>query len=201
MVALAAATLYGQPTNGAQYWSTTVPDCSSLGENAVIITNSAGATVGYSCYVSGTFLWLAAGGTWGSSIRVAAPASGAVGVDYTFFDTGGSNVNLDATIGSAVFPTSGNDVNFALNANQPSEVHLLGAQSDAPRYGNTQTGSVYAVFYCPDAITCSSVLPQLLYSFLPTKPWSLSVPIAWDNFFLRGTTAGGMVPVVRGGRR
>jgi hypothetical protein len=25
------------------------------------------------------------------------------------------------------------------------------------------------------------VLPQLIYSALPTYPWSLSVPIAWDN--------------------
>jgi hypothetical protein len=183
LVVLAGPMLYGQPTTGAQYWSTTVPDCSSLGENAATITNAAGTTVGYSCYVSGTFLWLAAGGTWSSSIRVAAPASGAIGVDYAFYDTSGNNLSLDATIGSSAFPASGNDVNFALNANQPSEVRLLGAQSDAPRYGNTQTGTVYAVFYCPNANTCQTVLPQLLYSFIPIKPWSLSVPISWDYFF------------------
>src|SRR5262249_5151947 len=44
------------------------------------------------------------------------------------------------------------------------------------------TGSVYAIFYCPDANTCLNVLPQLLYSALPTYPWSLSVPIAFDNY-------------------
>lgn len=40
---------------------------------------------------------------------------------------------------------------------------------------------MYATFYCPDATTCSNVLPQLIYSALPTYPWSLSVPIAWDD--------------------
>lgn len=179
---LAAAMLHGQPTTGAQYWSTTAPDCSMLGESApATITNASGTTVGYSCYVTGTFIWLAAGGTWQSSIRVAAPASGALGVDYSFYDNGGNNLNLDAAVGTST--ASGNDVNFALNTNQPSEVRLLGAPSEAPNYGTTQTGTVYAVFYCPDANTCSSVLPQLLYSFIPIKPWSLSVPIAWDYSF------------------
>ena len=138
---LAAAMLHGQPTTGAQYWSTAAPDCSQLGESTpATITNASGATVGYSCYVSGTFIWLAAGGTWGSSIRVAAPASGAIGVDYSFYDNGGKNLNLDAAVGTST--VSGNDVNFALNKNQPSEVRLLGAPSEAPNYGTTQTGIV-----------------------------------------------------------
>jgi hypothetical protein len=181
LIAVAAATLHGQPTNGAVYWSTVAPDCSSLaGESPVAITNSSRQTIGYSCYVSGTFVWLAAGGGWGTSIRVAAPASAAIGVDYTFYDTSGNNLKLDTTFGSGSSTTSGNDVNFALSANQPAEVGLLGATSDAPKYSSTATGSVYAVFYCPDAITCGNVLPQLLYSALPT-PWSLSVPISWDT--------------------
>jgi hypothetical protein len=141
----------------------------------VAIANSSGKTVGYSCYVSGTFVWLAAGGGWSSAIRVAAPASAAIGVDYTFYDASGHNLKLDTTIGS------GNDVNFALSPNQPSEASLLGATSDAPKYSSTATGSVYAVFYCPDAITCGNVVPQLLYSALPATPWALSVPIAWDT--------------------
>ena len=184
LMALGVAGVYGQPTNGAVYWSTTQPDCSSLNETAVTITNSSGTTLGYSCYVSGTFVWLAAGGVdnkpakWGSAIRVAAPASGAIGVDYTFFDTTGASQSLD-TVGSIT--ASGNDVNFALYANQPPEIDLLGATRNAPTYGTTATGSVYAVFYCPDAGTCSSVLPQLIYSALPTYPWSLSVPITWDD--------------------
>jgi hypothetical protein len=81
-------------------------------------------------------------------------------------------------------------VSFALNVNQPSELRLLGNPGDAPQYGNTQTGSVYAEFFCPDALTCELVLPQLLYSFLPIKPWSLSVPIAWDSFFSELQTQG-----------
>jgi len=125
--------------------------------------------------VSGTFVWLAAGGGWSSSIRVAAPASAAIGVDYTFYDPSGNNLKLDTTAGSGSSTTSGNDVNFALSANQPAEIGLLGAASDAPKYSSTATGSVYAVFYCPDAATCANVLPQLLYS------GAISVPISWDT--------------------
>jgi hypothetical protein len=121
---------------------------------------------------------VAAGGVWGSSIRVAAPASAAIGIDYSFYDTNGNNLSLDTT-GS--YTASSNDVNFALYANQPAEVDLLGATSNAPSYGSTATGSAYASFYCPDAATCANVVPQLIYSALPFKPWSLSVPIAWDN--------------------
>ena len=176
LMALAAATIHSQPTNGAVYWSTVAPNCTSLaGELPVAITNSSGKTVGYSCYVSGTFVWLAAGGGWSSSIRVAAPASAPIGVDYTFYDTSGNNLKLDTTVGS------GNEVGFALSPNQPSEIGLVGATSDAPQYGSTATGSVYAVLYCPDAATCGDVAPQLLYSALPATPWALSVPISWDT--------------------
>ena len=181
LIAVAAATLNGQPVNGPVYWSTVAPDCSSLaGESPVAIGNSSGKTVGYSCYVSGTFVWLAAGGGWSSAIRVAAPASAAIGVDYTFYDASGHDLKLDTTMGSGS-TTSGNDVNFALFPNQPAEIGLLGATSDAPKYASTATGSVYAVFYCPDATTCGNVVPQLLYSALPGTPWALSVPISWDT--------------------
>jgi hypothetical protein len=188
LMAVAGAALYGQPTTGAQYWSSTPPNCSRLDGSVnlggpVAITNAAGTTVGYSCFVAGTFLWLAAGGTWGTSIRVSAPTSGAIGVDYTFYDQSGNSLSLDTSTGTSLFPASGSDVNFALNANQPSEVRLLGAPSEAPHYGTTQTGSVYAIFYCPDAFTCETVLPQLLYSFVPIQPWSLSVPISWNFFY------------------
>jgi hypothetical protein len=182
LIAVAAATIHSQPTNGAVYWSTVAPDCTSLaGESPVAITSSPGTTIGYSCYVSGTFVWLAAGGGWSSAIRVAAPASAAIGVDYTFYDASGDNLKLDTTIGSGSSTTSGNEVAFALSPNRPAEIGLLGATSDAPKYGSTATGSVYAVFYCPDAITCANVVPQLLYSALPATPWALSVPISWDT--------------------
>ena len=181
LIALAVAPLHGQT-----YWAATPPDCSSLGTTfgkAVAIKNAAGiATIGYSCSVTGTFVWLAAGGTWGTTIRVAAPASGNIGVDYTFYDVSGHDESLDSTINNDSSTLgSGNDLNFALFANQPAEVELLGLTSGAPDYGATAEGSVYATFYCPDAATCSNVLPQLLYSALPTYDWSLSVPIAWDD--------------------
>src|SRR6185369_10560269 len=37
---------------------------------------------------------------------------------------------------------------------------------------------------------CTSFLPQLLYSLLPSKPWLFSVPIAWQNSFGKGQTTG-----------
>ena len=128
------------------------------------------------------FPWLAAGGTWSSSIRVAAPASGAIGVIYGFWQDA-QRISLDTISGSGGVPTSTNVVSFALNANQPSDIRLLGATGSGPQYRTTQTGLVYALFFCPDAATCAAVVPQLLYSFVPIKPWSLSVPIAWDSTF------------------
>jgi hypothetical protein len=178
LMALAVAAVYGQPTNGPVYWSAAKPDCSSLNESPITIKNTSGTTIGYSCYVSGAFVWFAAGGVWGTSIRVAAPASAAIGVDYSFYDTNGNNLSLDTT-GS--YTESSNKVSFALYANQPAVVDLLGATGNAPSYNDTATGSVYALFYCPDATTCNNVLPQLIYSALPTYSWSLSVPIAWDD--------------------
>lgn len=190
LMALAAAALHSQPiavpgtqppVTGPMYWSTTAPDCSSLaGESPVAITNASG-TVGYSCYVSGTFVWLAAGGGWSTAIRVAAPASAGIGVDYSFYDTNGNNLELDSGTSGGSPAGSSDGISFALSANQPAEVDFWGATSDAPKYANTATGTVYAVFYCPDAATCGNVLPQLIYSALPSSPWSLSVPIAWDT--------------------
>src|SRR5271157_2462691 len=129
-VLLAAATLHGQPTNGPVYWSPVAspPDCTSLAGESPVAIMSGSTTIGYSCHVSGTFVWLAAGGVWSSSIRVAAPAADPIGVDYMFFDTNGNSLALDTTIGAA------DEVSFALNADQPAEVDLLGA-------ANTSHGS------------------------------------------------------------
>lgn len=148
-IAFAAASLYAQPTNGPVYWSNTMPDCSSLAETPVAVTNSSGGVVGYACYVSGTFVWLATGGGWTSAIRVGAPATAAIGVDYTFYDNNGNNLTLDTKSGASSSPVSGQTVSFALSANQPSEVDLLGATSNAPNYGPTTTGTAYAVFSVP----------------------------------------------------
>ena len=112
---------------------------------------------------------------------MAAPASGAVGVEYVFFDQDGKRISLDTISGSA--RAAGDTVSLALSANQASEVQLLGASTDGPQYGRTQTGSVFAVLLCPDAGTCATVFPQLVYSSAPFKPWLLSVPIAWDSSF------------------
>jgi len=181
LMALAATALHSQPTNGAVYWSNPAPDCSSLsGESPVAIT-SGSTVVGYSCYVSGTFVWFTAGGGWVTSISVAAPASAAIGVDYAFYDASGNNLELDTTPFNSSSTTSSHEVSFALSANQPADINLQGATSNAPKYSSTSTGTVYAVFYCPDAQTCANVLPQLFYVALVPMPWVLSAPIAWDT--------------------
>jgi hypothetical protein len=186
LIALAIAPMYGQPINGPIYWSpvATPPDCSDLNyPQPVAITNASGTTIGYSCYVSGTFVWFASGGMWGTTIRVAAPATNPIGVGYTFYDTTGAALNLDTTVNnSSSSLTSANEVDFALAANQPTELELLGATSAAPKYSSTATGSVYAQFYCPDEVTCEAVLPQLLYSALPADPWLVSVPMVFDGY-------------------
>ena len=181
LIALAAGALYSQPTNGPVYWSVTMPDCSSLQETAVQITNSSGTVLGYSCYVSGTFSWFAAGNGWTSKIRAGAPSTAPIGVDYTFYDGNGNNLNVDTKSGPSAATASGSDVNFALSANQPSEIDVFGATSSAPSYSALADGTVYAVYYCPDATTCGNVLPQLVYLQQPTHPWLATVPIAWDD--------------------
>ena len=181
LITLAAGALRSEPTNGPVYWSATMPDCSSLQETAVSITNSSGAVIGYSCYVSGTFVWFAAGNGWSSKIRVGAPSTAPIGVDYTFYDSNGNNLNVDTTSSSTSSVASGDEVSFALAANQPSEVVMLGATSSAPSYSALSDGTVYAVYYCPDATTCENVLPQLVYLQQPTHPWLATVPIAWDD--------------------
>jgi hypothetical protein len=183
LMASAAAGLYGMPpTTGAQFWSTDPNlDCSAFHALIIEVPLASGG-MGFSCLVSGTFPWLAAGGAWSTSIRAAAPASGAVGVIYGFW-ADGHRISMDTTSGIGAVPVSSNVISFALNANQPSEIRLLGATGSAPQYATTQTGFVYALFFCPDAATCATVIPQLLYSFAPIKPWSLSVPILWDSSF------------------
>ncbi|MEO8052215.1 MAG: hypothetical protein ABI833_17535 [Acidobacteriota bacterium] len=168
------------PTTGAQWWSTNPNlDCTSIHALIYEVSLASGGT-GFACGVTGTFAWLVAGGEWQTSIRAAAPASGAIGVQYVFFDADGKRISLDTASGS--LPTSADTVTLALNVNQPSDVRLLGASSDAPQHSATQTGSVLALFFCADPFVCATVLPQLQY-FQPAQPWALSVPIAWDNTF------------------
>jgi len=181
-----AVLLEGQsqpPVNGPVYWSSSIPNCSghSLGTTKIVDAN--GNALGYSCYVTGVFLWFAGGGMWSSDIRVAAPVTNPIGVDYTFYDAGGGKLSLDTKSGSTSTVVSGSDLGFAITANQASDIQILGATSDSPKYGNTATGSVFAAFYCPDPYTCLAILPQLVFSALPSFPWAESVPITWDGSF------------------
>ena len=183
LIAVTGVGLYASPpTTGAKFWSTDPNlDCSAAHALAIQVQLASGG-LGTSCLVSGTFVWMAAGGGWNSSIRVAAPASGPIAVDYGFWQDG-NRISMDATSGNGAPTVSSNLVELVLNANQPSEILLLGATDKAPQYTATQTGFVYVNIFCPDAATCANVVPQLLYSFAPIKPWSLTVPIAWDSGF------------------
>ena len=182
VAAMSAATGFAlPPTTGAQWWSTDPNlSCSSYRSLIYEVPLASGGK-GYACGVTGTFVWFATAGSWGTSIRMAAPASGAVGVQYLFFDGGGNRISLDTIAGAA--QASGNSVGLVISANQPSEVRLLGASSDAPLYQKTQTGSVFGIFLCSSAATCATVNPQLLYSSISQPGWSPSVSIAWDSTF------------------
>ena len=96
VVALSAATGFAlPPTTGAQWWSTDPNLNCSAYRSLIYEVPLASGGKGYACGVTGTFVWSAAGGSWGTSIRMAAPASGAVGVQYLFFDEGGNRISLD----------------------------------------------------------------------------------------------------------
>ncbi len=117
MMALIAAMLYGSPpTNGAQWWSTN-PNLTCASAHSLIyeIQLDSGGK-GYACGVTGTFVWYAAGGLWGTSLRVVAPASGAIGVQYLFYDGEGNRISLD-TIAAGSGAASGNTLGLALAAN------------------------------------------------------------------------------------
>jgi len=182
VLALSAATGFAlPPTTGAQWWSTDPNLNCSAYRSLIYEVPLASGGKGYACGVTGTFVWFAAGGSLGSSIRMAAPASGAVGVQYLFFDEDGNRISLDTIAGAA--QTSSDSLSLVMSANQPSEVRLLGASNDAPLYQRTQTGSAFGVLLCSSSATCATVDPQLLYSSMSAPGWSLSVPIAWDSTF------------------
>jgi len=181
------------------YYTNPAPNCPTS-QGVAEVDDASGQTIGYACYVSGTFVWFAAGGPpnnpWKSSIRVAAPETGAIKAEYLFFDTSGNSVFLDSRFGDGTIMTGAVGVNAILAPNEPLELDLLGATSSAPSYNTTQTGSVFAQFFCPDDVTCSKVGAQLVYSALPAIPWSLSVPLGSyttysTTYYAEGTDDGG----------
>ncbi|MGC4053439.1 MAG: hypothetical protein QM757_29410 [Paludibaculum sp.] len=182
MIGLSAATGFAlPPTTGAQWWSTDPNLSCSTYRSLIYEVPLASGGKGYACGVTGTFVWSAAGGSWDTTIRMAAPASGAVGIQYLFFDENGNRISLDTVAGGT--QASGNNVGLAISANQPSELRLLGATSDGPSYPKTQLGSVFGIFLCSTAAACATVNPQLLYSSRVEPGWSISAPIAWDSTF------------------
>ena len=66
---------------------------------------------------------MAAGGAWSSSIRVAAPASGAIAVDYGFWQDG-KRISMDATSGNGAPAVSSNLVELVLNAKTAKSLGL-----------------------------------------------------------------------------
>ncbi len=179
MLVMAALT-----ANAQTYWSTNAAlNCGSYGTDAAgtpqTVTTPAGGT-GYVCYVYGTLPWYAAGAGWASSIRVAAPATAPVAVFLDFFDVNNVPSTLDFRYRGDSTVTSDVTTSTALFPNQPIEVDLLGLHSQAPAYGSQAGGPVVVLAYCPDSVTCSQMQAQLIYSALPSNPWSLSAPVVWD---------------------
>jgi hypothetical protein len=154
----------------------------------------------YVCWVSGTLPWYAAGAGWGSAIRVSAPPTGAVDINLYFTDVNGNAAALDYSYrgNSTVYNDTG--TSNALYANQPMEVDLLGLHAEAPTYSTTSaSGPVVVYGYCPDATTCEQLQAQLIYSALPSEPWSLSAPVVWDAQTWTGWSSIGIDNGVKGG--
>ncbi len=170
--------------NAQTYWSTSAAlNCGSYGTNAAgapqQVTTPAGGT-GYVCFVFGTLPWYAAGAGWASSIRVAAPPTAPVAVFLNFYDVNNVPSTLDFQYRGDATVSSDVTTSTALFPNQPIEVDLLGLHSQAPAYNSQAGGPVVVLAYCPDAGTCSQMQAQLIYSALPSQPWSLSAPVVWD---------------------
>ena len=172
--------------NAQTYWSTNSSlNCGAYGTDSkgtpLQLGSDAGpAAGGYVCYVYGTLPWYASGGGWGSSIRVSAPPTGAVAYFFDFSDVSGSAATLDFRYQGDSTVHNGTSASQALAANQPLELDILGSHSQASTYGTTANGPVVVLAECPDSSTCSQVQAQLIYSALPSQPWSLSAPVVFD---------------------
>jgi hypothetical protein len=172
--------------NAQQYWSTNASlDCgATFGDQTAAVPGTPYAvTGGYVCKAIGTLPWYAAGREWRSSIRISAPPTAPINVTLDFYDVNYAEAALDFRYQGD--PTVHNDstAGGALYANQPLEVDLLGLKQEAPSYGVTSAnGSVVVYVDCPDQNTCAQVQAQLIYSALPSFPWSLSAPVVWDQF-------------------
>lgn len=171
--------------NAQTYWSTNAAlNCGAYGINAAgapqPVTTPAGGT-GYVCFVYGTLPWYDAGGGWGSSIRVAAPATAPIAVFLDFVDVNAQPSTLDFQYLGDSTILNGTTTGQALFANQPMEVDLLGLHTPASNGSSEAKGPVVVLAYCPDPDTCSQVQAQLIYSALPGNTWSLSAPVVFDS--------------------
>jgi hypothetical protein len=137
---------------------------------------------GYACQVYGIFPWFTAGAGWTTSIRTAAPASASIAFFVFYFDTNGNPTTVDANYVDGPGVTRyKNNFSAALNPNEPAQLDLLGVPSEAPSYSQTAAqGWILTDIQCPDAITCAQATAQLIYSALPSQPWSLSIPMVWN---------------------
>ena len=151
---LSAATGFAlPPTTGAQWWSTDPNLSCSAYRSLIYEVPLASGGNGFACGVTGTFVWYAAGGSWGTSIRGSAGVgSGRRPVPFlrrrrqpriARYDRGSRQAH-----------------GLVIGANQPSEVRLLGASSDAPAYQTTRTGSVFGVFLCSSSAPALRSIPS-----------------------------------------
>lgn len=171
--------MMGSVVQGQTYWSSSPPNCGPY-ESITLQLNTGGS--GYACRVYGIFPWYAAGAGWTTSIRTAAPASASIAFFVFYFDTNGAVQYLDANYVDGGKFTGQKSFSSALNPNEPAQLDLLGLSSEASiNYSKTQAGGwILTDIQCPDAITCAQATAQLIYSALPSQPWSLSIPMVWN---------------------
>ena len=160
------------------------PGTSSSPSSCAPFHDQSAGTTAYYCYYGGNFPWYAAGASWTTVLRIAAPASGAIQVKYDFYQQNADGsidpAQLDYVQFGATSLEQSSEVVFDLAPNTPSELTLLGKSSESPRYTTSATGSVHVEVRCPDKATCAAVMPQLIYSALPGVPWYLSGALSSD---------------------
>lgn len=157
------------------YWSTDPNlDCSGYAHVDSQATGLPGQ--GVACLKQGDLPWYAAGQGWRTFIRVAAPPSAPIRVLVYFTAAVGSFILMNFGFSGDPAVYMDFSASRVLAANQSTEISLFGLSPQ-----DLVKGPMPVRIYCPDAKTCSQVEVQLIYSALPFRPWSFSVPVVWND--------------------
>ncbi len=163
--------------NAQTYWSTDPNlDCSGYAHVDSQATGLPGQ--GLACLKEGDLPWYAAGQGWRTFIRVAAPPSAPIRVHVFFSPAVGSLILMNFSFSGDPAVYMDFSASRVLAANQSTEIAVFGLSPQ-----DLVKGPMPVSIYCPDAKTCSQVEVQLIYSALPFRPWSFSVPVVWNDQF------------------